>query len=109
VTGAGLRGPRVRGHHTALRREQKKHKLPVANNVGLVGSTTWLYGGGEILEREGKRKHWRQLADKDGIELSDQGIEIVDEEEQVEGVILPEGEVEMVQTLGPEKAKESDT
>jgi hypothetical protein len=50
--------------------------------------------GGEVIEREGKRKHWRQLEDgEDGI--TDEGIEIVDEEDQVEGELLPDGEVEM--------------
>ena len=53
-----------------------------------------MLSGGEVIEREGKRKHWRQLEDgEDGI--MDEGIEIVDEEDQVEGALLPDGEVEM--------------
>jgi len=89
----GTRGPRVRGHHTALRREQKKRKLPVAANKGLVGKDTSVFSGGEVIEREGKRKHWRQLSGEHGI--TDDGMEILDEEENVEGELLPEGEVEM--------------
>ena len=81
----------MRGHHTALRREQKKRKLPVATNTGTVGKDVNVLGGGEIIEMEGKRKHWRKL---EGI--TDEGMEIMDEEEQVEGELLPEGEVEMV-------------
>jgi hypothetical protein len=87
----GSRGPRVRGHHTSLRREQKKRKLPVATNMGTVGKDVSVLGGGEIIEMEGKRKHWRNL---EGI--TDEGMEILDEDERVEGELLPEGEIEMV-------------
>ena len=95
----GERGPRVRGHHTALRREQKKRKLPVATNKGIVGKDISVLSGGEVVEREGKRKHWTQFEDKDGI--TDEGMEILDEEDNVEGEMLPDGEVEMT-TEGPE-------
>lgn len=90
---AGTRGPRVRGHHTALRREQKKRKLPVAKNKGLVGKETSVLSGGEVIEREGKRKHWREFPNEVGI--TEDGMQIVDEEDQVEGELLPEGEIEM--------------
>jgi len=89
----GKRGPRVRGHHTALRREQKKRKLPVATNKGIVGKDVSVLSGGEVVEREGKRKHWRQFGDNDGI--TDEGMEILDEDDNVEGEMLPDGEVEM--------------
>jgi hypothetical protein len=95
---AGTRGPRVRGHHTTLRREQKKRKLPVATNKGLVGKDTAVFSGGEVIEREGKRKHWRQFPDERGI--ADEGMEIVDEEDQVEGELLPDGEIEMTMEEG---------
>jgi hypothetical protein len=90
---AGTRGPRVRGHHTALRREQKKRKLPVAENKGIVGKEISILSGGEVIEREGKRKHWKQF--EEGI--TDEGMEIMDEEENVEGELLPEGEIEMTE------------
>lgn len=93
INEAGTRGPRVRGHHTALRREQKKRKLPVAKNKGLVGKETSVLSGGEVIEREGKRKHWRQLPDEDG--NTEDGMQIVDEEDHMEGELLPEGVVEM--------------
>ena len=53
-----------------------------------------MLSGGEVIEREGKRKHWRQLEDGED-EITDEGIEIVDEEDQVEGELLADGEVEM--------------
>jgi len=91
---AGTRGPRVRGHHTALRREQKKRKFPVSTNKGVVGKETDVLSGGEVIEREGKRKHWRQFdGEEDGITY--EGMDIVDEEDRVEGQMLPDGEVEM--------------
>ena len=99
----GSRGPRVRGHHTALRREQKKRKLPVAKNSGTVGTGTSVFSGGEIIEKEGKRKHWRQLQDEGGHGITDEGMEVVDEEEQVEGMMFPEGEVEMDDTMDEDK------
>lgn len=53
-----------------------------------------MLSGGEVIEREGKRKHWRQFdGDEDGITY--EGMEIVDEEDRVEGQMLPDGEVEM--------------
>ena len=88
------RGPRVRGHHTSLRREQKKRKLPVAKNTGLVGKDTSVFSGGEVIERDGKRKHWRQFPGAEGI--TEDGMEIFDEEDHIEGELLPEGEVEIV-------------
>jgi hypothetical protein len=93
---AGSRGPRVRGHHTALRREQKKRKLPVAQNKGIVGKEVSILSGGEVIEREGKRKHWKQF--EEGI--TDEGMEMLDEEENVEGELLPDGEVEMMEENG---------
>jgi hypothetical protein len=51
--------------------------------------------GGEVIEREGKRKHWRQLEDGED-RITDEGIEIMDEEDQAEGQLLPDGEVEMM-------------
>jgi hypothetical protein len=90
IVEAGTRGPRVRGHHTTLRREQKKRKAPVAANKGLVGKETSVLSGGEVIEREGKRKHWRQL---DG--EVDEGMELLDDEDHVEGELLSEGELEM--------------
>ena len=93
VIEVGSRGPRVRGHHTSLRREQKKRKLPVAKNTGLVGKDTSVFSGGEVIEREGKRKHWQQFPDEEGI--TEDGMEILDEEDHVEGELLPEGEIEM--------------
>ena len=93
VIEVGSRGPRVRGHHTSLRREQKKRKLPVAKNTGLVGKDTSVFSGGEVIEREGKRKHWRQFPDGEGI--TEDGMEILDEEDYVEGELFPEGEIEM--------------
>lgn len=66
----------------------------MSSNKGVVGKDVSVLSGGEVIEREGKRKHWRQLEDgEDGI--TDEGIEIVDEEDQVEGELLPDGEVEM--------------
>ena len=53
-----------------------------------------MLSGGEVMEREGKRKYWRQFdGGEDGI--TDDGIELVDEEDQVEGELFPDGEVEM--------------
>ena len=89
---AGARGPRVRGHHTALRREQKKRKLPVAKNKGLVGKETSVLSGGEIIERQGKRKHWRQFPSEDGI--VEDGVESVDEEDHVVRELLLDEEIE---------------
>jgi hypothetical protein len=88
---AGTRGPRVRGHHTGLRPEGKKRKRPVAKNKGTVGKGKEVLSGGEVIERDGKRKHWNQL--EDGIIV--EGMEIVDEEENVEGQLLPDGEIQM--------------
>jgi hypothetical protein len=66
----------------------------VSSNKGVVGKDVSVLSGGEVIEREGKRKHWRQLEDgEDGI--TDEGIDIVDEEDQLEGELLPDGEVEM--------------
>lgn len=84
----GVRGPRVRGHHTALRREQKKRKLPIATNKGLVGKDTSVFSGGEVIEREGKRKHWRQLPDD--MAIVDDGMDIMDEEDYIEGKLPDE-------------------
>lgn len=91
---AGTRGPRVRGHHTALRRGQKKRKFAVSTNKGVVGKETDVLSGGEVIEQEGKRKHWRHF---DGVEdgITDEGMEIMDEEDRVEGQMLPDGDVEM--------------
>ena len=89
----GSRGPRVRGHHTSLRREQKNQKPRVAKNTGTVGKDTSVFSGGEVIEREGKRKHWRQFPDEAGI--TEDGMEILDEEDYVEGELLPDGEIEM--------------
>jgi hypothetical protein len=77
----GSRGPRVRGHHTTLRREHKKRKAPVAINKGVVGLDADVFSGGEIVEREGKRKHWTQFEEGEG-------MEIVDEEERAEGELF---------------------
>jgi len=63
----------------------------VAKNKGLVGKDVEVFSGGEIVEREGKRKHWQQFEDGDG-----GGMEMLDEEERVEGELFEEGEVEMV-------------
>jgi len=63
----------------------------VAKNKGLVGKDADVFSGGEIVEREGKRKHWQQFEDGDG-----GGVEMLDEEERVEGELFEEGEVEMV-------------
>jgi hypothetical protein len=93
----GSRGPRVRGHHTTLRREHKKRKAPVASNKGVVGKGADVFSGGEIVEREGKRKHWTQF------EGEGEGMEIVDEEERVEGELFEEGEVEMIVEDGQEQ------
>jgi len=60
----------------------------VAKNKGLVGRDADVFSGGEIVEREGKRKHWQQF--------DDGGVEMLDEEERVEGELFEEGEVEMV-------------
>jgi hypothetical protein len=101
---AGSRGPRVRGHHTALRREQKKRKLPVATNKGTIGNDISILSGGEIIEKEGKRKHWRKLEEEEGRmddEEEEAGMEILDEEERVEGELLPDGEVEMMDEITP--------
>lgn len=66
----------------------------MSSNKGVVGKDVSVLSGGEVIEREGKRKHWRQLEDgEDGI--TDEGIDIVDEEDQLEGELLPDGEVEM--------------
>jgi len=46
--------------------------------------------GGEVIERDGKRKHWRQFPDGDV-----DGMQIVDENDNVEGELFSEGEVEM--------------
>lgn len=86
----GSRGPRVRGYHTTLRREHKKRKVPVASNKGVVGLGAAVFSGSEIVEREGNTKHWTQF------EGEREGMEIVDEEERVEGELFEEGEVEMV-------------
>ena len=84
---AGTRGPRVRGRHTALRREQKKRKVHVATNKGVVGKNVDVLSGCEVIEREGKRKHWRHFeGDVDGI--TDEVVGIVNEEERVEGQIV---------------------
>lgn len=108
---AGSRGPRVRGHHTSLRREQKKRKLPVATNKGLVGKDTSVMSGGEIIEKEGKRKHWRKLEGvaNDEVEegITDEGMEIFDEEERVEGELLPDGEIEMTDELPTENGQKA--
>jgi queuine tRNA-ribosyltransferase len=93
---AGTRGPRVRGHHTTLRREQKKRKLPMAQNKGVVGKETSVLSGGEVIEQEGKRKHWRTLEGDDNVEImKDNKMEILDEEDNVEGELLTDGEVEI--------------
>ena len=63
----------------------------MAKNKGLVGKDADVFSGGEIVEREGKRKHWQQFEDGDG-----GGVEMLDEEERVEGELFEEGEVEMV-------------
>ena len=99
----GSRGPRVRGHHTTLRREQKKRKLPIAKNTGIVGKDTSVFSGGEVIEREGKRMHWRQFPVESGI--TEDGMEILDEEYYVEGELLPDGEIEMA---GEEPVVEND-
>lgn len=104
---AGSRGPRVRGHHTALRREQKKHKRPIATNKGLVGKNTSVFSGGEVIEQEGKRKHWRQFSDQ--YSTADEGMEIVDEEENIEGELLPEGEVNISIEDDPDQENRNET
>lgn len=91
ISEPGSRGPRVRGHHTTLSREKKERKVPVAVNKGIVGKETSVLSGGEVIERDGKRKHWRQLDD----EMSE-AMEIMDEEDHVEGELLTEGELEMI-------------
>jgi len=55
--------------------------------------------GGEVIEKEGKRKHWRQFPD---LEDEGDGVEMLDEEERVEGVMVGEGEVEMVDEVDDE-------
>ena len=96
-TSSTARGPRVRGHHTSLRREQKKRKQPIATNKGLIATS--VLSGGEVIEKEGKRKHWRQFPD---LEDEGDGVEMLDEEERVEGVMVGEGEVEMVDEVDDE-------
>jgi hypothetical protein len=93
---AGTRGPRVRGHHTQFRHEQKKRKVPVAINQGLVGKETSVLSGGDLIEREGRRKHWRDLEDEEGMKL-------LDEDERVEGELLSDGEVDMDDTQDADK------
>ena len=37
----------------------------MAKNTGLVGKDTSVFSGGEVIERQGRRKHWRQFPDED--------------------------------------------
>jgi hypothetical protein len=95
----GARGPRIRGHHTTLRNEGKKRKVPVARNMGVIGAGVAVLSGGEVIEREGKRKHWRRLEDggdesgEDEEGITDRGMLVVDEDGKMEA--LPEGDIVM--------------
>ena len=68
----------------------------MASNKGVVGQGADVFSGGEIVEREGKRKHWTQFEEGEGMEM-------VDEEERVEGELFEEGEVEMVVEDGDDR------
>lgn len=64
----------------------------MASNKGLVGKDADVFSGGEIVERDGKRKHWKQF----DAEEEDGGVVMLDEDERVEGELFQQGEVEMV-------------
>jgi hypothetical protein len=62
------------------------------------GADVAVLSGGEVIEREGKRKHWRRL--EEGI--TDEGMVVVDEVGEEEGEALPEGDVIMKDEDGEE-------
>ena len=67
-----------------------------------MGKDVSVYSGGEIIEKEGKRKHWRRLEGED----EGTGVEMLDEEERVEGVLMADGEVEMIDETPDETGDE---
>ena len=77
----GSRGPRIRGHHTSLRRGQKKRKLLVGENEGIIGKDVSVLSGGEVIEQEGKQKHWQRLS----LGSADHGMAAVDGDERIGG------------------------